>query len=263
MGMLSSTMSSVADAVEVLHQRPQAVAVGPDQHGAPRPQVGGDRSCSSRGGGAPPRPRGTRRAAAHRAAPGGSARRGWGSTRCRRGSGRRDVVAASPHLHLVGAVRAGRLGLVAAREVAVVTLVEAPVAPHRDPRAAMDETGQVRSGSPGSAATCGPRRRAPRARPSGARPGACGSPSGVRSASNQPVNRLSLFHSLWPWRNSTSRAIRAPYAARLRADRTPGPFATAATLGATSPAGRRGHGAVALSGRPSRSVAARRRVQCT
>ena len=43
---------------------------------------------------------------------------------------RRHVVAAAPDLHLVGAVALGRLLLVAAGEVAVVALVEPPVAPH-------------------------------------------------------------------------------------------------------------------------------------
>ena len=124
----------------------------------------------------------------------------------RRDRRRRDVVAATPHLHLVGSEALGGLRLVPTGEVAVVTLVEAPVAPHRDPRPSHRPAAPARwCGSPGSAATCGRRPGTRGVRSSGARRwSAWASPSGVSGASHHPVKRFSRFHSLSPWRRSTS-----------------------------------------------------------
>jgi hypothetical protein len=57
--------------------------------------------------------------------------------------GRRDVVAAPPDLHLLGAVGLGRLLLVLALEVAVVALVEPPGAANRQPEAVQLVEGEL------------------------------------------------------------------------------------------------------------------------
>ena len=112
----------------------------------------------------------------------------------RRDRRRRDVVAAAPHLHLVGPEALGGLRLVPAGEVAVVALVEAPVAPHRDPRPSHGPQRQLGGvDRPGLQATCG-RCRARTPCSAIRRPAAVAwdSPSGVSGASHQPGEEVQL-----------------------------------------------------------------------
>ena len=122
----------------------------------------------------------------------------------------RHVVGAPPQLHLVGAVALGGLRLVEALQVAVVALVEPPVPAHRDPRcgpspASARSAVRMARVSTDVCTTSGSNPRSAMRRPPAT---ACASPVGVRSQSYQPVNRFLRFHSLSPWRRSTSvRAI--------------------------------------------------------
>ena len=95
----------VGDAVELLHERPQAVAVGADEHGVPGPQVGGQHLVPV--GDQPGDDVG--QALGLRELAGGHLGVALVAVRVVRvvgGDGRRrHVVAAAPHLHLLGAVR--------------------------------------------------------------------------------------------------------------------------------------------------------------
>ena len=80
-------MSVVADAVEVLDEGAEAVAVGADEHGAPGPQVGGDAVVPVREQPGDDVGEALRQRQLARRAPARSARRRWGCTRCRRAIG--------------------------------------------------------------------------------------------------------------------------------------------------------------------------------
>ena len=119
---------------------------------------------------------------------------------------RGHVVAAAPDLGLLGTVLLGGRLLVEALQGAVVPLVEPPVPLHREPHLTQRLQREVgRDHRPRQQATCG-RRRSAAPRRASWRPAALASmmPVSFRGTSCQPVNRLSSFHVLRPWRRRTS-----------------------------------------------------------
>src|SRR5690606_35903940 len=124
----------VGQALEVLDQRPQAVAVGRHQDGAPGHEVGDDGvvPVGQHPGHDVGQALGVRHDLRRQARVAGVVADVALVVPGHRG--RRHVVAAAPDLHLLGAEPLGRLLLVQPLQVAVVALVQAPAAPHRDPR---------------------------------------------------------------------------------------------------------------------------------
>ena len=123
----------VRDPVEVLHERPEAVAVGGDEDALPVPEVGHDRVVPVRqeAGNRVLERLGERQQVLRETR---VARVAAGMPLVVRGEGgRRRRVGAAPDLHLLLAELLRRLGLVEALERPVVPLVEAPAPLHRDP----------------------------------------------------------------------------------------------------------------------------------
>ena len=214
-GMFSPAIVVVVDAVQVLDQRAQRVAVRRHQHHLAVPQVRHDRRLPVRQHPRRPRRPGTRCAARRRRGRRTAGRRPGENSESSAERRRRDVVGAAPEHELLLAVLLQRLLLVLALQRAVVPLVQPPAA--RAPGSSAGRRRRARGSrcviARRSSDVCTTSGSSPRSREQLAAARGLRRPlARTGRTSTQPVNRFLAFHSLSPWRSRTQGVRRVAHA---------------------------------------------------